>query len=201
LRHAPPLVAPFLYARLWTLTGSNTTEQVFRRQTPLLRFALDSVILLVSQFKKANAMLKGLDPILTADLLYVLKAMGHGDDIVLCDRNHPASTLAAKTTHGKLLTLFGADLKRAAEAVLSLFPLDTFVDEPVMRMKVVGNPNELVPIHHTMQEVVNKAEARPIKIGAYERFDFYDAAARSFAIVQTSDPGPYGCFIFRKGVI
>jgi L-fucose mutarotase len=52
-----------------------------------------------------------------------------------------------------------------------------------------------------MQEVVNKAEGRPIKIGAYERFDFYDAAARSFAIVQTSDPGPYGCFIFRKGVI
>ncbi|MEI6573480.1 MAG: RbsD/FucU domain-containing protein [Alphaproteobacteria bacterium] len=146
-------------------------------------------------------MLKGLDPILTAELLYVLKAMGHGDDLLLCDRNHPATTLAAKTTHGKLLTLFGADLKRTAEAVLSLFPLDTFVDEPVMRMKVVGNPNELVPIHHTMQEVVNRAEGRPIKIGAYERFDFYDAAARSFAIVQTSDPGPYGCFLFRKGVI
>jgi L-fucose mutarotase len=190
-----------LNAHLLNLTGSDTKDRVFRRQTPLLRFALDSVILASSPLTKANAMLKGLDPILTADLLYVLKAMGHGDDIVLCDRNHPASTLAAKTTHGKLLTLFGADLKRAAEAVLSLFPLDTFVDEPVMRMKVVGNPNELVPIHHTMQEVVNKAEGRPIKIGAYERFDFYDAAARSFAIVQTSDPGPYGCFIFRKGVI
>ena len=82
-------------------------------------------------------MLKGLDPILTAELLFVLKAMGHGDDIVLCDRNHPASTLAAKTTHGKLVSLFGADLARASEAVLSVFPLDTFVDEPVMRMKVI----------------------------------------------------------------
>lgn len=167
----------------------------------MLRFTLDSEILALLIIKKAHAMLKGLDPILTAELLYVLKAMGHGDDLLLCDRNHPATTLAAKTTHGKLLTLFGADLKRTAEAVLSLFPLDTFVDEPVMRMKVVGNPNELVPIHHTMQEVVNRAEGRPIKIGAYERFDFYDAAARSFAIVQTSDPGPYGCFLFRKGVI
>jgi len=146
-------------------------------------------------------MLKGLDPILTAELLFVLKAMGHGDDIVLCDRNHPASTLAAKTTHGKLVSLFGADLARASEAVLSVFPLDTFVDEPVMRMKVVGDPDKLVPIHHTMQAIVDKAENRPIKIGAYERFDFYEAAAKSFAIVQTSDPGPYGCFIFRKGVI
>jgi len=146
-------------------------------------------------------MLKGLDPILTAELLFVLKAMGHGDDIVLCDRNHPASTLAAKTTHGKLVSLFGADLARASEAVLSVFPLDTFVDEPVMRMKVVGDPDKLVPIHYTMQKIVDKAESRPIKIGAYERFDFYEAAAKSFAIVQTSDPGPYGCFIFRKGVI
>jgi len=146
-------------------------------------------------------MLKGLDPILTAELLFVLKAMGHGDDIVLCDRNHPASTLAAKTTHGKLVSLFGADLARASEAVLSVFPLDTFVDEPVMRMKVVGDPDKLVPIHYTMQAIVDKAENRPIKIGAYERFDFYEAAAKSFAIVQTSDPGPYGCFIFKKGVI
>ena len=146
-------------------------------------------------------MLKGLDPILTAELLFVLKAMGHGDDIVLCDRNHPASTLAAKTTHGKLVSLFGADLARASEAVLSVFPLDTFVDEPVMRMKVVGDPDKLVPIHVTMQAIVDKAEGRPITIGAYERFDFYEAAAKSFAIVQTSDPGPYGCFIFRKGVI
>ena len=146
-------------------------------------------------------MLKGLDPILTAELLFVLKAMGHGDDIVLCDRNHPASTLAAKTTHGKLVSLFGADLARASEAVLSVFPLDTFVDEPVMRMKVVGDPDKLVHIHYTMQKIVDKAESRPIKIGAYERFDFYEAAAKSFAIVQTSNPGPYGCFILRKGVI
>jgi L-fucose mutarotase len=147
------------------------------------------------------SMLKGLDPILTADLLFVLKSMGHGDDIVLCDRNFPATTLAATTTHRRLLTLFGADLPRAASAMLSLFPIDTFVEEPVTRMKVVGDPDRIVPSHTTMQAVVDAAEGRPIGMGALERFEFYAAAGRSFAIVQTSDTGPYGCFIFKKGVL
>lgn len=146
-------------------------------------------------------MLKGLDPLLTAELLFVLKAMGHGDDIVICDRNHPATTIAAETTHGALITLFGADIPRATQAILSLFPLDTFVETPVMRMEVVGNPGQLVEAHHAMQRVVDAAEGRPVRIGAYERFAFYEAAKRSFAIVQTSDPGPYGCFILRKGVL
>jgi len=146
-------------------------------------------------------MLKGIDPILSAELLFVLKAMGHGDEILLCDRNHPATTLAASTTHGSVVSLFGSDLVRAATAVLSLMPLDTFVDEPVMRMKVVGHPDQIVPIHTAMQKVINQAEGRVIKMGAYERFDFYEAASKCFAIVQTSDPGPYGCFLFKKGVI
>jgi L-fucose mutarotase len=146
-------------------------------------------------------MLKGLDPLLTAELLFVLKAMGHGDDLVICDRNHPATTIAAETTHGSLITLFGADIPRATQAILSLFPLDTFVETPVMRMEVVGNPGQLVEAHHAMQRVVDAAEGRPVRIGAYERFAFYEAAKRSFAIVQTSDPGPYGCFILRKGVL
>lgn len=146
-------------------------------------------------------MLKGIDPILTAELLFVLKAMGHGDDIVICDRNHPATTIAKETTHGSLLTLFGADIPRATAAILSLMPLDTFVETPVMRMKVVGDPDRLVEAHHAMQRVVDAAEGRPITIGAYERFDFYEAAKRAFAIVQTTDAGPYGCFILRKGVL
>lgn len=146
-------------------------------------------------------MLKGLDPILTPDLLHVLQAMGHGDDLVICDRNHPAETIARETTLGKCLTLFGADIPRATRAILSLMPLDTFVETPVMRMAVVEDPQRLVPAHLAMQTVCNEMEGRIIAIGAYERFDFYAAAKRSFAIVQTSDPGPYGCFILRKGVL
>lgn len=146
-------------------------------------------------------MLKGIDPILTGELLFVLKTMGHGDDLLLCDRNHPASSLATGTTHGRVIPLFGCDLVRAASAVLSVFPLDTFVDEPVQRMEVVGNPSQIVPIHTAMQDVINQAEGRVIRMGALERFSFYDAARKSFAIVQTSDPGPYGCFLFKKGVL
>jgi L-fucose mutarotase len=146
-------------------------------------------------------MLKNIDPILSAELLYVLMQMGHGDDIVLCDVNHPAVTIAKETTYGKLLDLSGVDIPRATQAVLSLMPLDTFVEIPVMRMRVVGDPNDTVPIFARMQDTLDACEKRSISIGAYDRFDFYAAAKKSFAIVRTSDPGPYGCFILRKGVI
>jgi L-fucose mutarotase len=146
-------------------------------------------------------MLRNIDPIVSAELLYVLMLMGHGDDLVLCDVNHPAATIAKQTTYGKLIDLPGCDIPRAARAVLSLMPLDTFVEQPVMRMRLVDDPNGTVPIFARMQETVDTCEKRKISIGALDRFDFYDAAKRSFAIVRTSDPGPYGCFILRKGVI
>jgi L-fucose mutarotase len=127
--------------------------------------------------------------------------MGHGDDIVLCDVNRPAATIAKETTYRKLLNLPGCAIAQATRAILSLMPLDTFVEQPVMRMQVVGDPEGVVPIFAKMQETLDDCERRPVNIGAYERFDFYAAAKKSFAIVRTSDPGPYGCFILRKGVI
>jgi L-fucose mutarotase len=146
-------------------------------------------------------MLKNIDPVVTAELLFVLMQMGHGDDIVLCDVNHPAVTIAKATTYGKLLDLSGVDIPRATQAVLSLMPLDTFVETPIMRMRVVGDPDGTVPIFAKMQTTVDACEKRSVTIGAYDRFDFYAAAKKSFAIIRTSDPGPYGCFILRKGVI
>jgi L-fucose mutarotase len=146
-------------------------------------------------------MLKHVDPVISAELLYVLMLMGHGDDIVLCDVNHPAVSIAKETAYGKLLDLSGVGIPRATQAVLSLMPLDTFVESPVMRMRVVGDPDGAVPIFAKMQATVDACEKRAISIGAYDRFDFYAAAKKSFAIVRTSDPGPYGCFILRKGVI
>ncbi len=146
-------------------------------------------------------MLRHVDPVLSAELLYVLMLMGHGDDLVLCDVNHPAVTIAKHTSYGKLIDISGCDIPRVTEAVLSLMPLDSFVDEPVMRMRVVDNPDTSVPIFARMQTTLDACEGRKVNIGAYDRFDFYDAAKRSFAIVRTSDPGPYGCFILRKGVI
>lgn len=146
-------------------------------------------------------MLKNIDPVLSAELLHVLMQMGHGDDLVICDVNHPAVTIAAQTTYGKLVSLTGCAIPRAAKAILSVMPLDTFVPQPVMRMKVVDDPDRVLPNVGELQKVIDAAEGRAVGMGALERFDFYQAAKKSFAIVRTSDPGPYGCFILRKGVI
>ncbi|MER9197269.1 hypothetical protein NKJ52_29190 [Mesorhizobium australicum] len=84
-------------------------------------------------------MLKGLDRALSAELLFVLMSMGDGDDILVCDVNHPSSTIAKETTYGQLIDMSGCDIPRAVEAILSVMPLDTFVDQPIKRMRVVGN--------------------------------------------------------------
>src|SRR5215210_5391998 len=146
-------------------------------------------------------MLKGIDSSLSAELLMVLMSMGHGDDLLICDVNHPAASIARHTTYGRLVNMSGCDLPRAAQAILSLMPLDTFVDAPVVRMKVVDDPGRIMPVHERLQRVVNEIEGRAVAMGALERFDFYAAAKDAFAVVRTSDPGPYGCFILRKGVI
>lgn len=146
-------------------------------------------------------MLRGIDPRLSAEIVHALMLMGHGDDLVICDVNHPAATIAAETTYGSLLNLPGCGIPEATEAILTLMPLDTFVPAPVWRMEVVGDPTAQVPIFAAMQAVVDRAEGRPIRIDALERFAFYAAAKRAFCIIRTSDPGPYGCFILRKGVI
>ena len=146
-------------------------------------------------------MLKGIDPIINAELIHARMLMGHGDDLVLCDINHPAQTIARQTTYGKLIDVSGCNLVRAAEAILKLYPLDTFIEAPIRRMQVVGNPDQQMPIFAAMQDVVDRAHGSPVKMDALERFAFYEAAKRSFAIVRTSDPGPYGCFILTKGVV
>ena len=146
-------------------------------------------------------MLKGIDQRLSAEIVHVLMLMGHGDDLVICDVNHPAATIAKETTYGKLIDMAGCDIPTAARAILSLMPLDTFVPAPVRRMQVVGNPDGLVPIFSRMQDVVNQAEGRAVSIEPLERFAFYTAAKRAFTIIRTADSGPYGCFILKKGVV
>ena len=146
-------------------------------------------------------MLKGIDQRLSAEIVHVLMLMGHGDDLVICDVNHPAATIAAETTYGRLIDMAGCDLPGAARAILTLTPLDSFVPAPVTRMQVVGDPDGVVPIFARMQAVVDRAEGRAVQIEALERFAFYAAAKRAFAIIRTADSGPYGCFIPEKGVV
>jgi len=146
-------------------------------------------------------MLKGIDQRLSAEIIHVLMLMGHGDDLVICDVNHPAATIAAATTYGRLIDLSGCDLPTAAAAVLTLMPLDTFVPAPITRMQVVGDPTAERPVFARMQAVADSAEGRPVTIQALERFAFYAAAKQAFAIIRSGDSGPYGCFILKKGVI
>ncbi len=146
-------------------------------------------------------MLKGIDQRLSAEIVHVLMLMGHGDDLVVCDVNHPAASIARQTSYGKLIDMAGCDIPTATRAILSLMPLDTFVPAPVSRMQVVGNPAGQVPIFAAMQAVVDMAEGRAVQIEPLERFAFYAAARQSFAIIRTADSGPYGCFILKKGVV
>ena len=146
-------------------------------------------------------MLKGIDQRLSAEVVHILMLMGHGDDLVICDVNHPAATIAAETTHGRLIDMAGCDIPTGAAAILTLMPLDTFVPAPVARMEVVGDPAARVPVFDAMQRVIDAAEGRPVAMEALERFAFYAAAKRAFCIIRTADSGPYGCFILKKGVV
>ena len=146
-------------------------------------------------------MLKGVDQRLSAEIVYALMLMGHGDDLVICDVNHPAARIAAKTTFGRLIDMAGCDIPTGLAAILTLMPLDTFVDAPVTRMQMVGDPGGVVPIFARVQAVIDRAEGRAVQVHTLERFAFYAAAERAFCIIRTSDAGPYGCFILKKGVV
>ncbi len=146
-------------------------------------------------------MLKGIDPRLNAEVLHTLCAMGHGDTLVLADANFPAASLATATVRGTLLRMDNLTSPQAAQAVLSVLPLDTFVEDFAARMEVVGKPAELPPVQVEVQAQIDAAEGRPRPMVSVERFAFYDAAKRAYAVIQTGERRFYGCFILRKGVI
>ena len=100
-------------------------------------------------------MLKGIDNRLNADVLYALRAMGHGDVLILCDTNFPADSIARDTALGELLHMDNLTAGQAAEAILSVLPLDTFVDDFAGRMEVVGKPNELPPVQAEVQAAID----------------------------------------------
>ncbi len=146
-------------------------------------------------------MLKGIDPRLNADVLYVLRAMGHGDALVIADTNFPSDSISRQTVYGDLLRMENLTCAEAIEALLSVMPLDTFVDDFAGRMEVVGEPDTVPAVQSEVQQVIDQAEGRSRPMVGIERFDFYDRARESYAVIQTGERRFYGCFIFRKGVI
>lgn len=145
-------------------------------------------------------MLKNLDPLLNADLLHALRCMGHGDDLVISDTNFPADSVARQTQYGKLLRI-DANAASTVRAILSVMPLDTFVDKPASRMEIVGKPNEIPDVQKEVQAEIDRAEGKSWPMGAIERFAFYEAAKKSYCVVQSAERRFFGCFIFKMGVI
>jgi len=146
-------------------------------------------------------MLKSIDPLLNADVLYALRSMGHGDDLILCDTNFPADSVARQTVFGRLLRIDNVTAALAARAILSVLPLDSFVDTPAFRMEIVGQPGEIPPVQSEVQAEIDAAQGRPSPMGSVERFAFYDLAKKAYCVVQTGERRFYGCFVFKKGVI
>lgn len=140
-------------------------------------------------------MLKNIPPILSPDLLHALRAMGHGDEIVIVDANYPAESAGPP-----VIRLDGLLATDVADAVLSLMPLDDFVDEAAFAMEVVGNPRKREQTHKEFDRLVKKHE-RAMKLSLLERFAFYARAAEAFVIVQTGERRLYGNILLKKGVV
>ncbi|AZO12669.1 MULTISPECIES: RbsD/FucU family protein [unclassified Mesorhizobium] len=145
-------------------------------------------------------MLKGIDPLLNADVLQALRAMGHGDDLIIADTNFPSDSVAKRTVLGKLLRI-DAPAAAVAKAVLSIYPLDTFVNDAAARMEIVGKPNEIPPVQKEVQKEIDAAEGKSWPMISIERYAFYERAKKAYCVIQTGERRFYGCFAFRKGVI
>ncbi|WP_305988458.1 RbsD/FucU family protein [Roseibium sp. MMSF_3544] len=141
-------------------------------------------------------MLRNIDPILSPELLYALRAMGHGDEIVISDANFPGESLGPDCVRAD-----GSTASDMLRAILSVMPLDSFVPDPAQTMQVVGDPDKIPEAVADFQKIIDQTADHPAKISTLERFAFYERAAGAFAIVQTGERRLYGNIILKKGVI
>ena len=141
-------------------------------------------------------MLINVNPLISPEILQLIRSMGHGDKFVLSDANFPSYSHA-----NKLYRMDGLNIPQAAEALLSHFPLDSFIPHPVERMEIDGKPEEVNDVHQDLIDTVKKVSGANWKIGSVERQKFYVEARKAMAVITTSDTRPYGCFMFTKGVL
>eukprot|EP00979_Chaetoceros_neogracilis_P019018 scaffold11619_cov277-Chaetoceros_neogracile.AAC.2 len=147
-------------------------------------------------------LLKGIDPLLTADLLHILRSMGHGDKLCVCDCNFPASSISKDVTSGKHIIL-SVSLPEALKAICSVLPLDFFESSQASYMA----PQDGVEMAPAGLEVVDAIEnaifdyCPDAKVDPIERFAFYDEAKTCFAVIQTLERRPYGNVILKKGCV
>ena len=145
-------------------------------------------------------MLININPVLSPELLFHLRSMGHGEKLILADANFPANT-----SNDKVIRLDGVGIKEAASAILSVFPLDSFIvtqgGSPALRMEVDDKPDELTETHKEFIDVVKNVSGKNWKVGSISRQNFYEEAKKAYCIVTTTDARPFGCFVLTKGVV
>ncbi|MDL2399420.1 RbsD/FucU family protein [Rhizobium mayense] len=146
-------------------------------------------------------MLKGISPLLNADVLHALQSMGHGDMLAIVDTNFPADAVARETRLGRLLRIDNVSAAEAVSAVLSLMPLDTFIADAAARMEVVGAADVVPQVQEEVQAAINRAEGKHWPLTSVERFAFYERAKTAHCVIQTGERRFYGCFTLTKGVI
>ena len=141
-------------------------------------------------------MLIGIDPVLGPDCLALLRAMGHGDEVVLADANFPAAA-----TGRRVVRLDGVDVVRALDAVLSVLPVDDFEPDPLLAMRPVGEGDAWPAVLADMQGVVDRRTAGRFTLALLDRFAFYERARAAFGVIATGERRFYGNLIVRKGVV
>ncbi len=139
-------------------------------------------------------MLKGIPNIISPELLKILDEMGHGDTIVIGDGNFPAASNAKR-----LIRCDGHNVPELLDAILKLFPLDTYVESPVMLM-ATGENDPTPVIWAEYQKIINENNGET-KMSEIERFAFYDKAKEAYAVIATSESALYANIILQKGVI
>lgn len=144
-------------------------------------------------------MLKGIPKILSPELLKVLCEMGHSDLLVIADGNFPSESMGK---NAKIIRCDGHGVPELLEAILTVFPLDTYVETPVSLMQVMPGDNVETPIWDEYKEIVSRFDERGEKaIGQTERFAFYDEAKTAYAIIATGESALYANIMLQKGVV
>lgn len=144
-------------------------------------------------------MLKGIPQILPPKLLKVLCEMGHSDRIVLADGNFPAETMGKD---GIVIRMDGHGVPEILDAILQVFPLDTYIESPVNLMEVMKGDTNTTPIWNIYEEIIAKYDERgKTTIKTIERFSFYEEAKKSYAIIATGESALYANIILQKGVV
>lgn len=144
-------------------------------------------------------MLKGIPAILSPELLKVLCEMGHSDRLVIADGNFPAESVGR---NAKVIRMDGHGTSEILEAILQVFPLDTYVEQPVSLMQVMKGDKVLTPIWDKYYEIINKQDARgKAAVQQVERFQFYEESRSAYAVIATGEKALYANIMLQKGVV